>query len=596
MLTSPTVDASRAPTSIFDAVASTAPHRSSSPRRAVAGALHIVGPALARKAGLKLTIGGRSACATKNSITLPALPVDDQQANTIGFGHLWHECNHHKYSDFDALAASGLTGFAKSVFGSLEDIYSDARGYIEYPGARGFRNDLIEILRAEGRLKEPSESSSPAAKMENYIYWRLASEIWRLPATVELAQKSEELALAAFSRAVMIKVDALSASVRSCSSTSDCINLSRRIAKLIEDEANPPEPPPPPSPHPSPDADENEADQLPQQEESVEGDSQADPQASPTSDPGQQDAQPDADAPTPEQRAALSQVLHPDAEHMDDVGDLTKQALEQLSASAGYAAPDVPSDPGGFSPTGGAPLGDERFDLDVRNTSNALRQRISRLLVADTQSSVHFRTAGSKVSSRRLCNLAVNDFRVFPRRLDPNIQTDTAFMLLADRSYSTRPVIHVIRESLYAACVALERIDRVSVAAAAFPSADGGIIPLKHFGQRAAARSGFFSQLNADGGTPLAEAMLWAAPHLAAQPKSRKVLVVITDGDYPAELGAPVLRAMKAQGINAYAIGVGADADVPWFEVYQKIQSVAELPQAMFDLLMLALRREGLRA
>jgi Mg-chelatase subunit ChlD len=216
-------------------------------------------------------------------------------------------------------------------------------------------------------------------------------------------------------------------------------------------------------------------------------------------------------------------------------------------------------------------------------------------LVAKTQGHIQRKRTGSTVSHRHLATYAAGDPRIFIRRIAPEIKTDTAVVLLADRSGSTFSVINVIRESLYASALALEAISGVSVAAAAFPSINDGVIPLKHFTQRAPACSHQFARLSADGGTPMAEAMLWAGQQLAAVNKPRKLLLVVTDGAYPESLGAPTVRALASCGINSYAIGVGYSADVPWFPFYKKITDIAELPQAMNDVLMFALKHEGMR-
>lgn len=545
-----------------------------SPRpRAIEGSLHILAPAIARRAGAELHIGGDSCFATndgKPHIHICALPPDDAEATLLGVGHTWHEANHIQFSDFEAIRAAKLAGLTKGLHNAIEDIYSDAQGYRQHAGARSIRNDLIALLESKGRLRAPDAQSTPAQKLEMYVYWRLAHEVWNLPVAEAHAEASERLAREAFSVPVVVKVDAMMSKVRVATSTSDCIEIAKRLVQLIEEES---EDPPPPD-----DQDESESPGEPEQQQDA--DSQGHPSG-----------------PSVDQRQALKQALAAsDDEHMQDLGELTGQALQQHASENASACVSVPNLPGGFSPSGGAALPDAHFDLDVRASSNAVRQRCARLLVAQTQGDVYLKRTGSVVSPRHLASYAAGDPRLFRRRADPQIETDTGVMILADRSGSTSGVISVIRQSLYASTLALEAIQRVSVAAAAFPSANGGVIPLKHFSERASSCSSLFSRLDAGGGTPMAEAMLWAGQQLAAIRKSRKLLLVVTDGQYDADLGMRVVRSLASAGINSYAIGVGHHADVPWFPYYRKIVDIAELPQAMNDVLMHAIRHEGLRS
>jgi hypothetical protein len=133
-------------------------------RRTMVGSFHILAPALARKQGVKLTIGGDRAYATHGAIFVPSLPADDDTAAILAFGHLWHEGNRHKHSDFDALEREKLTGFTKAMHGALEDIYSDARGFEFHPGARQDRDALLHLLQEMGRLKVPQPGRSAASR------------------------------------------------------------------------------------------------------------------------------------------------------------------------------------------------------------------------------------------------------------------------------------------------------------------------------------------------------------------------------------------------------------------------------------------------
>ena len=77
--------------------------------------LHILGPVLGRKRGVEVRIGGGRACTDGNTIWLPALPIEDAEAAALGFGLLFHETNHVRYTDFAVTKGEGLEGALGTV-------------------------------------------------------------------------------------------------------------------------------------------------------------------------------------------------------------------------------------------------------------------------------------------------------------------------------------------------------------------------------------------------------------------------------------------------------------------------------------------------
>ena len=72
--------------------------------------LHILGPVLGKKRGVEVRIGGGQACTDGKTIWLPALPPDDAEAAALGFGLLFHETNHVRYTDFAVGPHSDFVG------------------------------------------------------------------------------------------------------------------------------------------------------------------------------------------------------------------------------------------------------------------------------------------------------------------------------------------------------------------------------------------------------------------------------------------------------------------------------------------------------
>jgi Mg-chelatase subunit ChlD len=132
----------------------------------------------------------------------------------------------------------------------------------------------------------------------------------------------------------------------------------------------------------------------------------------------------------------------------------------------------------------------------------------------------------------------------------------------------------------------------VTVAAAAFPgNGEDDVIVMVQFAERVDRQAGRFASLEARGGTPMAEAMLWGAGELLAQRKPRRILLVTTDGAYEEELGQAMVARLARTGIEPLGIGIHCDVS-HLFARSRQIGVIGDLPQAMFELLLEAIQRQ----
>src|SRR6202521_4430716 len=201
--------------------------------------LHILGPILGRKMGAKVKIGRSRACTDGNVIHLPSLPIENNEAAILGFGHLFHEANHVRAHDF---SVDRRSGFVASLVGALEDIRIDGLGFQRYPGGVQDREQLIDLLVRQGSAKSAKAGDPPAAILETYLFWRLEHELLGLTAARAIAQESEALFRETFPEGVATKLDALMFTVGECHSTAHVVDLSERIARMLKNEAEPPPP------------------------------------------------------------------------------------------------------------------------------------------------------------------------------------------------------------------------------------------------------------------------------------------------------------------------------------------------------------------
>ncbi|MFN3786769.1 MAG: hypothetical protein ACK4RS_08020, partial [Thiothrix sp.] len=97
--------------------------------------------------------------------------------------------------------------------------------------------------------------------------------------------------------------------------------------------------------------------------------------------------------------------------------------------------------------------------------------------------------------------------------------------------------------------------------------------------------------LIAGGGTPMAEAMLWAGSELLAVNRQRRILLVLTDGDYDSAMASAAIRALGRLSVECAGIGILHSGVAAIFPVHRAISDIDALPRCMFDLLLEMMRQ-----
>ncbi|MGE5813418.1 MAG: hypothetical protein ACM36C_02930, partial [Acidobacteriota bacterium] len=383
--------------------------------------LHILGPVLGRRRGVEVRIGGKAACTDGSTIWLPALPPDDAEAAALGFGLLFHETNHVRYTDFAVTRGDGLVG---ALTNALEDIRIDRLGHQEYPGGRREEEELIAALIGRGEAKSCTRDDHPARILENYVMWRLEYDVLGIDAARGMAGAAELAFRETFSPGVQTKLDALMFGVRDCRSTQEVQALARAIAQMLDDEARAEATPPP-------------------EQQGGQGESPS-PNAGP-----------------------LRQTLDAGPEdHASGIGELAQAAINAKGLEA--PARNLPMPLGATSSTAPSAVEAVVFAQEVKAATNALRQRLAGLLQAQTLCRRYPAATGKRLDARRLARIAAGEARIFVREM-AGLQTDTAVQLLLDRSGSMgsargrsktsagRP-IEVARACGYATALALQQV------------------------------------------------------------------------------------------------------------------------------------------
>ena len=263
-----------------------------------------------------------------------------------------------------------------------------------------------------------------------------------------------------------------------------------------------------------------------------------------------------------------------------DLGDLVRGALDEISDDSTDDNAITLSTEKRAEPCG-------CMDIStVRKTTASLRGRLAGLIQSARYQPCYTGKSGNRIASNALSRLATMDQRVF-KRSDNKQVINTAVVVLLDRSSSMRgSEMKIASQATLAATMALDTIPGVSVASAAFPgTTDCEVCVMTNFGESVRSTTKFYS-VTASGYTPTNEALDWAGIKLSIQPEPRKICLVITDGQpnnsHSAQCAA---ERMRQSGIEVLGIGIRCNEIKHFIPNSQIINSVSDLPQALFGVL-----------
>ena len=623
-------------------------------RHTIQGALPIVARAVGRKLDVTVRIGGTNAYTDGKNIQLPALPLDEDgdRLATLAFGYLEHEAAHVRYTDMDNYKPdSPVHQMFTNIF---EDVRIEKALGGEYPGFAEDLRGLTEILVEKGEMGGDLDPNLPlAAKVGNHALLKCRHEVLGPDALKEPAERAGESFRDAVPADLADAVDAALARVEDLGSTEEAANLARDVVKLIADEQQHQAQQAMPggvcgAPQPGGDAGEGQAgaaetgdDGDGEQAGGSAGGSQAGDDSKDSRDGGDTggsqagedgdgeqaggsaggsragddgedsrdggdtgggQADDDGDHEARKAAAELAEALQ---ELLDDNGDSAPKTRCQAAADAlNQEASDANQAAGGYGGGGGAGVGEASEPLQVTTSGAAelasvsaatvaLRTRLRGLLAAERLARRIVARRGKRLSRGRLVKALQGNPNVFVNKTR-GVAVNTAVQILLDRSGSMHGEIALARESALACALGLSEIQGVSVAAATFPG-DGavrGVTPLTAFGESVRRTAGRYAAVDATGGTPMLEALLWGVDRLLVQPEPRLMCLIVTDGEpYDRVNTEAVIQRCWTGGIEVMGIGMGRSAQYveTLFPVSAHIEQVEDLAGAMFTMLREAL-------
>ncbi|WP_419626490.1 cobaltochelatase CobT-related protein [Thiolapillus sp.] len=235
------------------------------------------------------------------------------------------------------------------------------------------------------------------------------------------------------------------------------------------------------------------------------------------------------------------------------------------------------------------------FDPErVVHETAAVQRTLAQVFQAQKRVEVAHSSRGRRINPRRLSRVAMGKADIF-RHKHRQEAINTAVEVLVDASESMMwgdDLLTPAKESALALAQAIENLPGCSCGVLMFPSwTDNGeiaVLGVKAPEERVSAtlQQGRW-EFGAYGGTPLAQSLWPCAIRLATRLEERKVLIVLTDGDPNDSVAAmEMLERIRASGIETVGIGIQTMAVESLFPEHRVINDVAELGEALFDLMI----------
>ncbi|MBK1717195.1 VWA domain-containing protein [Thiocystis violacea] len=587
-------------------------------------AMPIVATALARKFGVAVIVGGPRAQTDGRTIWLPDLPAASH-LRPVAWGFLAHEASHVRHTDMGVFQSAGAASpLRQHLLNILEDIRIERAIRHQYPGTRATLERVIDWMLAEGQLKVPQAEAHSARILTGFLLLSLRARELGQTVLIPPATEAERVLRQTFPPSLVHRLLGLMSRVGALTSTAEAAMLAARIEALLDEEAET-------SPHPN-EASEGEAPPSDEADETPAGPggAGADPETAEPDAENQGEAGPAdgaADDPTAEEDGAASGNAEsgPDGESGDDTAkggtngdgpsgrsndqDAVAPILQALAATADDLDGDLFEAArvllGEAAAEGSSPLRlpaaeeaqpdpvhGQRLLAEARATSRTLIARLQGLVQASRLDRPLAAHQGRRLIPNRLHRAGAGEGRLFARktaRSTPN----TAVHLLVDLSGSmSRPVTPSLRayrvalEAALALALALDSLPGVSVAVTAFPGEsedEATVTRLLQHGQRPASRAGAFAP-SPRGGTPLAQALWFAAADLLLRPEPRRLILTLTDGEPDDRaLAGSVIAQCEQAGLELPALGIQHDVSA-LFRHSRVIEAVDDLKQALFGL------------
>lgn len=526
-------------------------------QHARARSLAVLASIIGRKHGINVVFrNGCSASTDGKNIYLPVLSADASEEDAILVeGLLDHEAGHCRFTDFDFVNTPEVQAKLRThplifpTWNTFEDVWMEREQSKVYPGC--FRNikKSIEVMIDRGLYAAPVNDQTTAADgMRGFLLHALLGRLYDNPRLQVFGQLHRERLAASIGEPLTEQIWQLALEVDQVKSSQACFALALRIFDLIKGEL------------------EKELDKKKKSKQKT---------------------------------TALEQMLNLKPKG-GDIADMIQEALNANGVTG--QNPNVPQL--SHLVCQGA-LSTNLMDVPdlvtlAKPIASKLGSRLEVLLETRTQEATSFKRSGRKLASGRVVGMSLGNLSAFVSREEGD-GLDTAVTILGDFSGSMYHVVkdeklsadeklskspHVVaKTSMLAIGDVLDRFE-VPFSITAYGSDIREVKPFDAPWRKSKVL------LNQDqlGATYTAEALLHVAQQMALRKESRRLVLLLTDGDSRVNsLVIPAMNEMANVGIEFACIFIG-DSGVSLQRMMaaegypvQRASSIDALPQVMFE-------------
>ena len=560
------------------------------------GALRFLATLVSEVKGMKVSISGDTGYSdpVHGVINLPRLPNEDDHALHTARGVVFHEGAHFCFSEYAVYERNLGNPLMKTLINVFDDIHIERRMTLKFAGAASALANMISVMKG-WYFQAATEEDAPTDVLVRYTIYRLRETVLGQD-TADITAATREVLLAQYGADFEQRYWALiSEGIKAVNSTAEAEALAKEVVAFLAQEKQPPQQGQGQGQGQDQDQgqDQGQGQGQDQSQDQGQGKSQGQGQdqnasGNPSSTAGNTTGSGGTGA-----GSWLDRLEAEAAQGVVDPRrwDIGQAALDQLNAKANEQPanrylPEVPA---------AKPVKEYgRVDLGhVLVSSRALRGAMVSFLEAEERLPARTAVFGGRYAMDKIWRYRLGDDALRVRKAE-TIAVNTAIWLLLDTSGSMngRP-LEVATESLLAATLAMEAIPGTKVGVAVFPytvrgSAVGVVLnpgePIRKHANR--------FDLEAHGGTPLAEALTWTGAHILAMKEPRKMVFVLTDG-HPNDMEGvvTVVDGLTRAGVETFGIGIGNDAPVKaMFPEHANVEQLADLRGALFGMLKSQLR------
>lgn len=535
---------------------------------------------LGRDAKIRITVSGDgSYCKPDGShiniARMPSTPL----GRMLMIGLVFHEVAHKNYTKGGR--PDGLLGDMMNV---IEDIRVDSETIKARPGACFNLEAVTSHYVNKGSLEPTGLPHAMLGKVMAFGFGRILKHKSIIP----LEAVCNEMMDDAFGQDFVEDVDAIIKDIPKLRSTSDTTKMAQKLIDLLVQQQTPPAPATSQNQQ-QPQFQEHAQNGKPgnnsgssqcmtkQQSQGNEANSQQNDKSSQASG-GNGAGTGGSKRPTPEE---IAEMLN----NKTGYGDLSKLIQSELDKMAD----SIPSNKRVGIPMlpviGKLKTRNGKLDeIEAISASSRMRARLMGMLQSIKMKPQSYGLSGRKLAVGRLARMALGDPRIFRKKI-ATVEVNTAVTVLLDLSGSMINRYEIANASAFALHNTLFGLKGVVVCSLEFSGKDREpeVSVLVDFGKKPLSEN--FNHHPFDG-TPTHNAIWAARVMLLQRPEPRKIMLILTDGcpDNDSETRASTQRTIK-DGIEIAAIGIMDKSVQRYWDNHKVINSVQELPVAMFGVM-----------